>query len=165
MEDIDLLDEETLYQSDEEQFFLFYISQQVYALEALYVSEIVEYQTYTKVPNLSPFILGVTNIRGHIIGVLDFAQRCGLDKNELTHKSSFVVLKYKEQDIALLIDEIYEVDGFSEEMRQASPEFGTAIESRFINNIVTYRDKNIFLLNIEELLNMQELSTEVLTNG
>jgi len=165
MNNIDLLDEDMLYYSDEEQFFLFYVSQQLYAIEAIYVSEIVECQTYTKVPNLNSFILGVTNIRGHIIGVIDFAQRCNLQASQITNKSSFVVLKYEGQDIALLIDEIYEVDGFSDEMKQASPEFGTVIESRFISNIVTYRDINVFLLNLKELLSLEELSKEVITNG
>jgi purine-binding chemotaxis protein CheW len=155
------LDEEELYYSTEEQYFLFYANEQIYAIEAKHISEIVEYQTYTKVPNLQSFVLGITNIRGHIIGVVDFLDRCALGKSSITSKSSFVVLKHQNQDIALLVDEIYEVDGFSDDMKKEMLSFGTEIESRFIKNIVTYRDKNIFLLNLDELLKLDELSIEV----
>ena len=164
MENIDFLDEDELYYSTEEQYFLFYAKEQIYAIEAAYIHEIVECQAYTKVPNLQSFVLGITNIRGHLIGVVDFLDRCSLGKSEISKKSSLVVIKHKNQDIALLVDEIYEVDGFSEDMKKESLNFGTEIASRFIKNIVTYRDANVFLLNLDELLQLEELSIEV-NNG
>lgn len=164
MENVDFLDEEELYYATGEQYFLFYAKEQVYAIEAAYINEIVEHQPYTKVPNLQSFILGITNIRGHIIGVVDFLDRCSLGRSEISSKSSFVVIKHKNQDIALLVDEIYEVDGFSDAMKKENLSFGTEIESRFIKNIVTYRENNVFLLNLDELLKLDELSIEV-NNG
>ena len=161
MQELDFLDEDELYYSEGEQYFLFFGDEEIYAIEATFINEIVEYQTFTKVPNLQEFILGVTNIRGHIIGVIDFLSRCSLGKSEVTSKSSFVVIHHNNQDIALLVDEIYEVDGFSEDMTKESPEFGTKIEARFIKNIITYKDKNVFLLNLETLLDFSELSKEV----
>lgn len=164
MQTPDFLDEEELYYSTQEQYFLFYAKKQIYAIEAAHIHEIVEYQSYTKVPNLQSFILGITNIRGHLIGVVDFLGRCSLGKSEITNKSSFVIIKHKNQDIALLVDEIYEVDGFSEDMKKENLSFGTEIESRFIKNIVAYKDTNVFLLNLDELLKLEELSIEV-NNG
>jgi purine-binding chemotaxis protein CheW len=161
---LDFLDEEELYYSTGEQYFLFYAKDQIYAIDAKHISEIVEYQAYTKVPNLQSFVLGVTNIRGHIIGVVDFLDRCGLGKSSVSNKSSFVVVRHANQDIALLVDEIYEVDGFSDEMKKEKLSFGTEIESRFIKNIVIYRNQNVFLLNLDELLKLEELSVEV-NNG
>jgi len=161
MQELDFFDEDELYYSDGEQHFLFYADNEIYAIEAAFINEIVEYQEFTKVPSLHSYILGVTNIRGHIIGVVDFLDRCSLGQSQVSSKSSFVVIHHKGQDIALLVDEIYEVDGFSEEMIKESPEFGTKIEPRFIKNIITYRDKNIFLLNLETLLDLTELSKEV----
>ena len=161
MQELDFLDEDELYYSDGVQYFLFYAHTQIYAIEAKYINEIIEYQSYTKVPNLKNFILGVTNVRGSIVSVVDFLMRCKLDKTEITSKSSFVIVNHNNQNIALLVDEIYEVDGFSDEMKQESPEFGTSIEPRFIENIVTYKDQDVFLLNLDELLNMSELSIEV----
>ena len=161
MQELDFLDDDELYYSDGKQNFLFFADNEIYAIEAACINEIVEYQEFTKVPNLQPYILGVTNIRGHIIGVVDFLGRCALGKSTISSKSSLVVIHHKGQDIALLVDEIYEVDAFNEEMTKKSPEFGTKIESRFITNIISYRDKNVFLLNLETLLDFSELSKEV----
>ena len=161
MQELDFLDDDELYYSDGIQYFLFYAHTQVYAIEAQFINEIIEYQSYTKVPNLSECILGVTNVRGNIVGVVDFLMRCKIQITEITSKSSFVIINHTNQNIALLVDEIYEVDGFSDEMKHEAPEFGTNIEPRFIQNIVTYKDKNVFLLNLDELFNMNELSLEV----
>ena len=161
MQELDFLDEDELHYSDGEQYFLFYADDEIYAIEAAFINEIVEYQEFTKVPSLEPCILGVTNIRGHIIGVVDFLGRCSLGSSKVTSKSSFVVIQHKGENIALLVDEIYEVDGFSDAMIKASPEFGTKIDARFIKNIISYREENVFLLNLETLLDFKELSKEV----
>jgi hypothetical protein len=49
-------------------------------------------------------------------------------------------------------------------MKKEKLSFGTEIESRFIKNIVIYRNQNVFLLNLDELLKLEELSVEV-NNG
>jgi len=161
MQELDFFDEDELYYTDGEQYFLFYADDEIYAIEATFINEIVEYQEFTKVPNLQPCILGVTNIRGHIIGVVDFLSRCSLGQSQVSSKSSFVVINHEGENIALLVDEIYEVDGFSDEMTKESPSFGTRIDSRFVKNIIRYREQNVFLLNLETLLDFNELSKEV----
>ncbi|MEA3523509.1 MAG: chemotaxis protein CheW [Campylobacterota bacterium] len=160
--DIDLFEDDELTLNYENQYFLFFADDDVYGIDASYIKEIVEYQSYTKVPNLSSFVLGVTNIRGDIVSVIDFLDRCEIAKTQLSNKSAFVVLNYKEQKIALLVDEIYEVDGFEDDRLLDAPKFGTKIEPNYISKLVEYRGQNISILNLERLLNLEELSCEVL---
>lgn len=161
--DINLFeDEDELFLNHENQYFLFYADNDIYGIDALFVKEIVEYQSYTKVPNLSTFVLGVTNIRGDIITVIDFLDRCKITQTKLTQKSAFVILDHKEQKIALLVDEIYEVDGFEDDRLLNTPKFGTKIDPHYISNLVEYRKQNVSILNLDRLLNLEELSCEVL---
>ncbi|MBU0719953.1 chemotaxis protein CheW [bacterium] len=160
--EISLFEDDELMLNHENQYFLFYSDGDIYGIDASCIVEIVEYQSYTKVPNLSSFVLGVTNIRGDIVSVIDFLDRCKISSTVISKKSAFIILSFKKQKIALLVDEIYEVDGFDDSSFLDAPKFGTKIESHFISKLVEYRGKNISILNLDRLLNLEELSCEVL---
>jgi len=160
--ELDLFEDDELTLNYENQYFLFFANDDIYGIDALYVKEIVEYQSYTKVPNLNSFILGVTNIRGDIVSVIDFLERCKIMHTKLNNKSAFVILNHRAQKIALLVDEIYEVDGFEDDKLLNAPKFGTKINPHYISKLVEYRGQNVSILNLDTLLNIDELSAEVL---
>lgn len=93
--------------------------------------------------------------------MIDFLDRCNICKTILTKKSSFVILNHNGQKIALLIDEIYEVDGFDDARLLDAPKFGTKIKAQYISKLVEYRGQNVSILNLDALLNLEELSKEV----
>ena len=146
----------------DKQYFLFISNMEIYALEALEVVEIVEYQNITKVPMMSNFVKGVTNIRGNIIAVIDLLQRFGLQETVLTDKTSLAILKKryldKELQIAIIIDEVYEVDDIKSKNIELTPSFGTRIDKKFIQSMAKYNNEFIPILNIDEILNINEIS-------
>ncbi|MEA3353377.1 MAG: chemotaxis protein CheW [Campylobacterota bacterium] len=156
------LDDEELINSDGEQYFLFLSGGDIYALPASNVIEIVEYQHITKVPKLFSFIKGITNIRGEVIGVVDLLNRCGLGDTEITNRTSLVIVNTtqndKKQTVALMIDEIYEVDGLDNDSISSAPSFGTKVKSSFIKNIARYNKMEITVLDCDTLLSIDELS-------
>lgn len=156
------LDDEELINSEGEQYFLFLSAEDIYALPASNVIEIVEYQHITKVPKLSSFIRGITNIRGEVICVVDLLDRCGLGDTKITNRTSLVIVTTiqndKKHSIALMIDEIYEVDGLDKESICIAPSFGTKIKASFIKSIARYNKREITLLDCDTLLNIDELS-------
>lgn len=155
-------DDEELLNSDAEQYFLFLSGGDVYALPALQVNEIVEYQHITKVPKLTSSIMGVTNVRGNIVGVVDFLDRCGLGKTDITNRTSLAIVNSKQNGkkhtIALMIDEIFEVDGLDANSTVQAPSFGTKIKGTYIKYIAKYNNKEITVLDCDNLLNIDEMS-------
>lgn len=162
MEDIDDIDDEELINNTGEQYFIFLSNQDLYALPVLNVSEIVEYQEITKVPKLSSFVKGVTNIRGNIVAVIDLLDRFNLGETKVQDRTSFVIVQVnlndKQYDIAIMIDEIYEVDGLDEDSICGTPLFGTEINAEFITGLGTYNKKTVFIINHLEVLKISELS-------
>jgi len=152
-EDIDIEDELLLI-SDAKQYFFFKSGGDIYALEAEIVTEMVEYQSLTKVPLMPPYIKGVTNIRGSIITVVDLLQRFELGETNIGKKTSLVLIK----NIALIIDEVHEVDSISDGDIKDSLDFGFKIKQKFIKNMAKYNDEYIAILNCEEILNLKEIS-------
>ena len=158
----DDLEDDALSKNNGKQYFLFISGGDIYAMDALLVAEIVEYQNITKVPMMQSCIKGVTNVRGNIITVVDLLDRFDLGKTELTPRTSLAIVKKthydKTVDIAIIIDEVYEVDYISDDSLQLSPDFGTKINKSFIKNIGRYNDKDIAILNTENILNISDLA-------
>ena len=156
------LDEEELINNTGEQYFIFLGKQDLYALPVLNVSEIVEYQAITKVPKLSSYIKGVTNIRGNILAVIDMLDRFDLGKTIVQDRTSFAIVQVelndKNYDIAIMIDEIYEVDGLDQNSISDTPIFGTKIKTEFIKGLGTYNQQEVCIINHQAVLKISELS-------
>jgi purine-binding chemotaxis protein CheW len=146
----------------QDQYLLFLVGGELYAIEALKAQEIVEYISVTKVPMMSSFIKGVTNIRGNIVPVLDLKDRFGLGSTVVSEKTSIVVVNYTREDettqLGVMIDEVYEVDNIDASNIRKAPEFGAKIDSRYILNMGKYEHKYIPILNINAILDTDELS-------
>jgi len=144
------------------QYFLFISNKEIYALEALDVIEIVEYQKITKVPMMSNFVKGVTNIRGNIIAIVDLLQRFGLEETKLLDKTSLAILRKRHNDkelqIAIIIDEVYEVDNINNINIEATPSFGTRVNKRFIQGMAKYNNEFVPILDIDTILDIDEIS-------
>jgi len=157
----------TVLQEDEnnvaqDQYLLFYLNGEIYAIKALSTSEIVEYSQITKVPKMHSYVKGVTNIRGNIVPVIDLLDRFGLGISKIGPKSSIVVINYQSEDyinqLGIIIDEVYEVDDIQTSNTQSAPEFGSQIDRRFIASMGKYRGEYIAILNTQTILNAKELA-------
>ena len=151
--DIDFEDEMVL-DDDEKQYFFFKLGGDTYALEAEDVSEMVEYQSYTRVPKMPSYVKGVTNIRGSIISVIDLLERFGLGESSVKKRTSLVIVN----KVALIIDEVDEVRAVTQEDIKDSLDFGFKIEQRFIKKMARYDNEYIAVLNCDEILNSAEIS-------
>ncbi len=161
-DDYDYDEEDELLNNDTEQCFLFLCGESTYAIPALNVNEIIEYQDITKVPLLNSYILGVTNIRGSIIGVVDLLGRFEGKKTKIDKKTSLVIVNTiydgVTYNIALMVDEIFEVDGLDSGSITTVPSFGTKIKPSYIKSMARYNNHEVYLLDISRVLDIAELS-------
>ncbi len=146
----------------QDQYLLFYVGGDVYAIKALSTSEIVEYTTITKVPLMPSFVKGVTNIRGNIVPVIDLLDRFSLGQTEIQPKTSIVVINYKTENettqLGIIIDEVYEVDDINTDQIKEAPAFGAKIDKKFISYMGKYQGDYIAILDTQAILNTTELS-------
>jgi purine-binding chemotaxis protein CheW len=149
-------------EQNESQYLLFLVGGDLYAIEALTASEIVEYSHVTKVPMMPQYVKGVTNIRGNIVPVVDMLDRFKLGVTEIGDKTSVVVINYQDTvnkvQMGILIDAIYAVDDIKVEDTKAKPNFGTKFDKKFILKMGKYEGKYIAILDTQAILNIDELS-------
>lgn len=119
------------------------------------IEELVSICNIFKVPNSKDFMLGVINIRGNVVGVIDILK---VVKNEFIKqdkKSTFIVLQKvingKKETISFLANEVFEVIDIDVLSQRVPPEFGAKIDTKFIKFIFEYEGKLIDVLNTDSL--------------
>ena len=91
----------------------FSLSGKDYAIDIMNVKEIAKAGNFTYVPNVLPFVVGVYNLRGEIIPILDmrlfFNVRTACD--EKTELENLLILTIEEQTFGIIVDKIDKVVG------------------------------------------------------
>lgn len=146
------------------QYLFFILNDEKYAIKASCVKEIVDFTSITKVPKAKAYIKGLTNIRGDLIAVIDLKPRLKIEKTNIKKRDSFIIVnaintkKNSIVPIALMVDMVIEVEDIEKDNILEAPEFGVKLEQRFIENIISFKGDYISVLNMDEVLNIEELS-------
>jgi purine-binding chemotaxis protein CheW len=144
------------------QYLSFYIKDEMFAINVFYVKEIIQYTQITRVPMMQSFLVGITNIRGNVISVIDLADRLVLNQSKVDKKTCIITIETliegEETEIGIVVDVVDQVYDIMEDHRMDAPEFGSKIRKDFISMIAKIDDKFITLLDMDAILNIHELS-------
>lgn len=144
------------------QYLSFFIKDEMFAINAFYVKEIIQYTQITRVPMMQSFMVGITNIRGNVISVIDLAERLALAQSCIDKKTCIITIETlidgEETEIGIIVDVVDQVYDIAENHRMDAPEFGSKIRKDFISMIAKIDEKFITLLDMNSILNIQELS-------
>ena len=148
---------------NELQYLTFFIGDEVFALDVLKIQEIIPYDHITKIPLMQSYIQGVMNIRGSIVPIISLNNRLDLNLYMDSKKQSIIIISLDydgvKSDIGIVVSKVDQVFTLKENEIEASPVFGSKIEKKFIKNIAKFNDDFISILDINEILNLEELST------
>ncbi len=133
------------------QLCIFELSDRLIGLSILDVQEIMEDAEITPVPTTPHFLLGVTNLRGDIVPIVDIREILQLPVKERTRQSCIMILNINTAQIGIPVDAIAEVRHLEKRIVQQDPEQIGISDGKFITNIIQYNDGLLLLLNLEQL--------------
>ena len=138
-------------------YLTFAVAQERYSVPVLKVREIMRLCPVTPVPRMPAYIKGVINLRGKIVPVVDLRERFGLGAAEDTERICIVVVQVEEPDGAsrltgMIVDVVEEVSQFQSDDLEPPPDFGDAVDARFIVGMAKTRGQVKTLLDIDRLL-------------
>jgi purine-binding chemotaxis protein CheW len=143
------------------QYLTFFVGGEEYAVSILKVKEIIEYDTVTAVPNTSPWIRGVTNLRGNVVPVIDLAVKFGLPPSQVSKFSCIVITEVScEGDrvtMGVIADSVSQVLDFSAGEIEAPPAFGTRVRIEFLLGMGKVGKKFCLVLDIDKVLSADEI--------
>jgi|JI8StandDraft_1071087.scaffolds.fasta_scaffold00054_15 purine-binding chemotaxis protein CheW len=132
---------------DIEQFLTFAINGEFFGLQLLHVHEILKPVLITRIPNVEDYILGVINLRGEIIPIVDLKKRFHGQDSDILAISRIVVVMLNEKRCGILVDEVKQVvkvqrDFISYTVDDLSLNYSKMVESvsRYDNHLILNLD-------------------------
>jgi len=119
-------------------FLTFRVGTGIYGIEISYVTEIVAVAAITKIPGAKNYVLGIMNLRGQIVPVIDLSIRFGGGPTQFTYKTCIINLTDGSSSLGLIADEVHEVLDISEENIRLPPKGNaetTDISNAFVSRI------------------------------
>ena len=157
--------EEQYSEEDSEQYLTFKLAGEEYGVEIQRVQGIQGLQKVTTIPNTPEYILGVINLRGEIVPVIDLRKRFSLESIEFSSTTVVIVVRMvndgKERTLGVVVDGVSEVYRFDHKNVQKPPEFGGVVNTEFLKGLATVDEKMVILLEIDHLVNFNELTSAV----
>ncbi len=142
--------------SDNDQYLTFFLNQQEYGVDILKVQGIQGWDDVTKLPNTPEYILGVINLRGSIVPIIDLRKRFNLQSCEYNDITVVIVVKVhrnnEEKTIGLVVDAVSEVYNIEDKNLNPAPELGSAVDTEYVMGLATIDEKMIILLDVDTLV-------------
>ena len=143
-------------ESASRQYLSFFLGGQEYATDILRVQEIKGWDTVTRVPYSPNYILGVINLRGAIVPVVDLRVRLALESAPFDSATVVIVVRVAgargERIVGLVVDAVSDVYSFSDENIQPPPEAVGSLDQMFVLGLAKLEDKLVIILDIERLV-------------
>lgn len=134
----------------------FKLNAEEYALEISGVQEIIKIQSITRVPRSKPYILGVINLRGIIIPVIDLNIRFGIGKTTEIEKKRVIILKLGTLSVGIVVDGVSEVIDVSASQILSNPAITSSMNQEFLKGVCKLGDDRLLtLLDIEKTLEIK----------
>jgi purine-binding chemotaxis protein CheW len=117
------------------------------------VQEIKGYSAITPIPNTPAYVKGVMNLRGTIVPVVDLRSKFSMSQADYNQFTVIIVVTVGPKVMGLLVDAVSDVLSIPRTDIQAPPDFGAAVDARYINGMAQAGDKLVVLLDIDRVMN------------
>ena len=144
-----------------EKYLTFFIEEELFAIPSSQVVEIIRMQPITFIPKLPKFIIGVINLRGKIVPLIDLRLKFKEEFREYDDQTSIIVAEVNEMNVGLIVDKVNDVADISSNQISDAPKFSKSSAVSFVKKIATLNNNAIMLLNIERILNDKDTNQEL----
>jgi len=128
-----------------------------YCIDIRHVREIRSWTPATPIPGAPADMIGVINLRGTVVPVMDLGMRLGRAKSDASARHAIIVVEMGEQLHGLLVEGVSDIISAGEAMIHRVPDMSSADSQACVHGIVTLDDRLISLLSLENVLPKQGL--------
>ncbi|QDV71039.1 Chemotaxis protein CheW [Rosistilla carotiformis] len=137
---------------EDQQFATFYVGDVLLGIAIDRVREINRLSEITCVPHAPRHVLGVVNLRGEVVPLLDLGILLGLPSTQVGSDSKNMIVQADGQLLGLVVDRVSDILAVSHESMSSPPANVNAVDGRMIQGIHTLPDDVVILLDIDQAL-------------
>jgi len=143
------------------QYLSFLLDNELYGFNISSIREVLEYEQVTKVPGAVESILGIINVRGHVVPVTDLRKKLNIGEVKISLNTCIIISEIERNNekvtMGVMVDAVQEVIEIDNDNIESAPTIGSRINTKFINGIGKINDKFIVLLDVKEIFSFEEL--------
>lgn len=134
----------------------FYLDNEKYGINVMLVQEVLRVTEIAPVPGSPDYVLGIINLRGNVVTVIDTRKRFGLEPRELDDAARIVIVESNDQVVGIMVDSVAEVVDLKVSEVEAAPNVGTEDSSRFIQGVASQEGELLIIVDLNKLLTDEE---------
>jgi purine-binding chemotaxis protein CheW len=142
--------------SDGQRYLAFSLNEEEYAIPLLHVKEVIALPEVTQIPYTPSHFLGIMNLRGQVISIVDLRLKFKMKKADKTSETTVVICDFDSAVLGVVVDSVNCVMALKEGDIAPKPEIESSVNSGYITG-VTKRDKKlVVLLNLAKALSVED---------
>ena len=134
------------------QWGTFRLGDEIYGVNVMQIREVLRYTEITPVPGAPYYVLGIINLRGNMVTVIDTRTRFGLNPGEIDNNTRIVIVEVDKQVIGMLVDSVAEVTYLNESEIEKAPNVGNEETSKFIMGVCNKHNELLILIDLERMI-------------
>lgn len=144
-----------------QQYVTFSLGEELFGVEVTRTREILSLTPVTQVPQTPDYLLGVINLRGQVVPVVDMRLKLGMPAGDDTEDTCIIVVDVQVEGetitVGALADAVREVLDIRGDQIEPPPRLGTRLNTEFITGMGKVDEQFMILLNIDRIFNSEEL--------
>ena len=137
----------------------FTLGHEQYGIDIQKVQELRQYEEPTHIANAPPHILGVMDLRGIIVPIIDMRIKFGLGTPVYSTMTVVIVLNIVDRVVGIVVDSVSDVITLTPEQIKPAPELGAAVRTDYVVGIGTVDKRMLILVDIDRVLSTSELDS------
>jgi purine-binding chemotaxis protein CheW len=138
------------------QWVTFRLAGESYGINVMQVQEVLRVSEIAPVPGAPHYVLGIINLRGNVVTVIDTRVRLGLPAAEVTDATRIVIIEGSRHIVGILVDCVAEVVDLRASDVESAPNVGSEESSDYIQGVATRNDELLILVDLNKLLTDEE---------
>lgn len=130
----------------------FTIRDQAFCMDIEHVLEIRGWARTTTLPHAPDYVIGMMNLRGTVLPVLDLSLRLGLGKTEPGSRHVIIIARISEQTVGFLVEAVSDITTVSDQDMQATPDTASRKTQAFIKGVFFHNEDMIRAINVHAIL-------------
>ncbi len=144
------------------QYLTFKLGDELFGVDVGKAREVLDFSEVTRVPQMPDYMLGVINLRGSVVPVINLRRKFGMQNAEQTIDTCIIVLEIEvDGDIIVLgtlADAVQEVLELNESRIEPPPRLGTRLNTEFIKGMGNLNEQFLIILDIDRVFTADELA-------
>lgn len=143
---------------DSERYLEFDLGTEHYAIRLLQVKEVIPIPETTPIPKAPSYFLGIMNLRGHIISIVDLRKKLGVPSKENLEEEAVIIADVEGVKMGVIVDSINRVLPVSMKDVSEVPEISSQVNAKYIEGIFRREDDLTVLLDLGSVLDLKDLN-------